>query len=91
MNTYRVPELEEVYNAVETELEEWSKESTYDAYFRDAKKRALHQFFTPPALSVYMAHLLYKDATVEHCTILDPTCGDGNLLVASYYLFIYKA
>ncbi len=48
------------------------------------KQRALARFFTPAELASLLARRLvgYMPTTRGSCRILDPACGDGNLLVA---------
>ena len=43
------------------------------------ERRELNAFFTPPELTIKM---IEKFDTLENKTILDPTCGSGNLLAA---------
>lgn len=43
------------------------------------ERRELDAFFTPPELTIKM---IEKFESIENKTILDPTCGTGNLLAA---------
>lgn len=43
------------------------------------ERKELDAIFTPPELTIQM---IEKLDTIENKTILDPTCGTGNLLVA---------
>jgi type I restriction-modification system DNA methylase subunit len=74
--------LKEVLLATENELQKWNY-----TFNNIAKKRALSQFYTPPELSINMADELFRNITSIK-PLLDPTCGDGNLLAASYYYLV---
>lgn len=43
------------------------------------ERKELDAFFTPPELTIKM---IEKFESIENKTILDPTCGTGNLLAA---------
>lgn len=43
------------------------------------ERRKLDAFFTPPEITIKM---IEKFESIENKTILDPTCGTGNLLAA---------
>lgn len=43
------------------------------------ERKELNAIFTPPELTIQM---IEKFDSIENKTILDPTCGTGNLLVA---------
>ena len=45
------------------------------------ERRALDAFFTPPQLTIQMIEKFSCDS-LKGQTILDPTCGSGNLLAA---------
>lgn len=45
------------------------------------ERRALDAFFTPPQLTIQMIEKFNCDS-LKGQTILDPTCGSGNLLAA---------
>lgn len=45
------------------------------------ERRALDAFFTPPQLTIQMIEKFNCDS-LKGKTILDPTCGSGNLLAA---------
>lgn len=63
--------------AIYTEYKNWF-ESAYGNKTLE-ERRALNAFFTPPELTIQM---LEKFESIENKTILDPTCGTGNLLAA---------
>lgn len=70
-------------------LTDTQKQTILDEFnnFKDAEfegkskkeKQALGQFFTPPELSIRM---IEKFDSITDKTILDPACGNGNLLAA---------
>lgn len=43
------------------------------------ERRELDAFFTPPEITIKM---IERFSSIENKTILDPTCGTGNLLAA---------
>src|SRR5712692_3552755 len=51
----------------------------------EAQRRARGQYATPPALVEQMLDWVgYSvEADLEHATLLDPSCGSGNFLVAA--------
>ena len=66
-----------IKKAIKTEYENWFNEQYGDKTLEERK--TLGAFFTPPELTIKM---IEKFDTIEGKTILDPTCGTGNLLVA---------
>lgn len=70
-------------------ISEEAKQKIKDEYnsFKDIQyagktleeRRELDAFFTPPELTIKM---IEKFESIENKTILDPTCGTGNLLAA---------
>ena len=60
-----------------------SKEFMSDLYegLDDEKRVALGQFYTPAKICIQMIEK-YDCETLSGKTILDPTCGSGNLLIA---------
>lgn len=70
-------------------ISEETKQKIKDEYnsFKDIQyagktleeRRELDAFFTPPELTIKM---IEKFESIENKTILDPTCGTGNLLAA---------
>lgn len=68
---------EDAKAAIQAECDAW-KDSQYAG--KDKKERQeLGQFFTPPVLTIKM---LEKFDSLEDKDILDPACGNGNLLAA---------
>ena len=67
----------EIKNQIKTEYKEWF-ESQYGNKSLEERKK-LGAFFTPPELTIRM---IEKFDSIENKTILDPTCGTGNLLAA---------
>lgn len=59
------------------EYNEWFNSQYGDKSLEERRK--LGAFFTPPELTIKM---IEKFETIEGKTILDPTCGTGNLLAA---------
>lgn len=59
------------------EYKEWFNQQYGDKTLEERKK--LEAFFTPPELSIMM---IEQFDSIENKTILDPTCGSGNLLAA---------
>lgn len=68
---------EEVKNKIKREYEEWFNTQYGDKSLDERRK--LGAFFTPPELTIKM---IEKLESFENKTILDPTCGTGNLLAA---------
>ena len=62
---------------IKIEYETWFNEQYGDKSLEERRK--LGAFFTPPELTIKM---IEKFETLENKTILDPTCGTGNLLAA---------
>lgn len=70
-------------------ISEETKQKIKDEYnsFKDIQyagkileeRKELDAFFTPPELTIKM---IEKFESIENKTILDPTCGTGNLLAA---------
>ena len=67
----------EIKEKIKCEYENWFNEQ-YGSKTLD-ERRKLGAFFTPPELTIKM---IEKFETIENKTILDPTCGTGNLLAA---------
>ena len=59
------------------EYNEWFNQQYGDKTLEERKK--LDAFFTPPELTIMM---IEQFDSIENKTILDPTCGSGNLLAA---------
>ena len=59
------------------EHNEWFNQQYGDKTLEERKE--LDAFFTPPELSIMM---IEQFDSIENKTILDPTCGSGNLLAA---------
>lgn len=59
------------------EYNEWFNQQYGDKTLEERKK--LDAFFTPPELTIMM---IEQFDSLENKTILDPTCGSGNLLAA---------
>lgn len=57
------------------EYNEWFNQQYGDKSLEERKK--LDAFFTPPELTIMM---IEQFDSIENKTILDPTCGSGNLL-----------
>ena len=68
---------EKVKNKIKREYEEWFNTQYGDKSLDERRK--LGAFFTPPELTIKM---IEKFESFENKTILDPTCGTGNLLAA---------
>ena len=68
---------DEIKEKIKCEYENWFNEQ-YGSKTLD-ERRKLGAFFTPPELTIKM---IEKFETIENKTILDPTCGTGNLLAA---------
>ena len=66
---------EEIKNKIKEEYNEWFN-SQYGSKTLE-ERRELGAFFTPPELTIKM---IEKFNSIENKTILDPTCGTGNLL-----------
>lgn len=64
-------------NNIRNEYKEWFNHAYGDKSLEERKK--LGAFFTPPEITIKM---IEKFDTLENKTILDPTCGSGNLLAA---------
>ena len=62
---------------IKNEYETWFNEQYGNKSLEERRK--LGAFFTPPDLTIKM---IEKFETLENKTILDPTCGTGNLLAA---------
>ena len=62
---------------IKTEYHNWF-ESAYGNKSLE-ERRELDAFFTPPELTIQM---IERFESIENKTILDPTCGTGNLLAA---------
>ena len=62
---------------IKNEYETWFNEQYGNKSLEERRK--LGAFFTPPELTIKM---IEKFETLENKTILDPTCGTGNLLAA---------
>lgn len=62
---------------IKIEYETWFNEQYGNKSLEERRK--LGAFFTPPELTIKM---IEKFHTLENKTILDPTCGTGNLLAA---------
>lgn len=56
---------------------EWFNQQYGEKTLEERKK--LEAFFTPPELTIMM---IEQFDSIENKTILDPTCGSGNLLAA---------
>lgn len=58
------------------------KKTLYEGLPTD-KRKALGQFYTPAKVIIMMLEKAYDDSitTLAGKTILDPTCGSGNLLI----------
>lgn len=68
---------EEIKQKIIDEYNEWFNSQYGDKSLEERRK--LGAFFTPPELTIKM---IEKFETIEDKTILDPTCGTGNLLAA---------
>ena len=66
---------EEIKNKIKEEYNEWFNSQYGDKTLEE--RRELGAFFTPPELTIKM---IEKFNTLSGKTILDPTCGTGNLL-----------
>ena len=66
---------EEIKQKIIDEYNEWFNSQYGDKSLEERRK--LGAFFTPPELTIKM---IEKFETIEGKTILDPTCGTGNLL-----------
>lgn len=67
----------DIKNKIKEEYEEWFNNQYGNKSLEERRK--LGAFFTPPELTIRM---IEKFPSLEGKTILDPTCGTGNLLVA---------
>ena len=67
----------EIKENIKIEYETWFNEQYGNKSLEERRK--LGAFFTPPELTIKM---IEKFETLENKTILDPTCGTGNLLAA---------
>lgn len=67
----------EIKENIKNEYETWFNEQYGNKSLEERRK--LGAFFTPPELTIKM---IEKFETLENKTILDPTCGTGNLLAA---------
>lgn len=70
---------EEIKNKISEEYTSF-KEDLYAGKSLEERKE-LDQFFTPPELTIQMIEKMDCES-LENRTILDPTCGSGNLLIA---------
>ena len=68
---------EEIKQKIIDEYNDWFNGQYGDKSLEERRK--LGAFFTPPELTIKM---IEKFETIENKTILDPTCGTGNLLAA---------
>ena len=68
---------EDIKQKIIDEYNEWFNSQYGDKSLEERRK--LGAFFTPPELTIKM---IEKFETIEGKTILDPTCGTGNLLAA---------
>ena len=68
---------DEIKEKIKCEYENWFNEQYGSKTLEERRK--LGAFFTPPELTIKM---IEKFETIENKTILDPTCGTGNLLAA---------
>lgn len=68
---------EQQKEAITKEYNSWFDRTYGNKTLEERKK--LGAFFTPPELTIKM---IEKFESIENKTILDPTCGSGNLLVA---------
>ena len=68
---------DEIKERIKSEYENWFNEQYGNKSLEERRK--LGAFFTPPELTIKM---IEKFETIENKTILDPTCGTGNLLAA---------
>ena len=66
---------EEIKNKIKEEYNEWFNSQYGDKTLEE--RRELGAFFTPRELTIKM---IEKINTLSGKTILDPTCGTGNLL-----------
>lgn len=66
-----------VKETIKIEYETWFNEQYGNKSLEERRK--LGAFFTPPELTIKM---IEKFETLKNKTILDPTCGTGNLLAA---------
>ena len=64
-------------SAIIEEYNSWT-DKQYGAKTLEERKE-LNAIFTPPELTIQM---IEKFDSIENKTILDPTCGTGNLLIA---------
>ena len=69
----------DIIKAIEKEYTAF-KDEMYAGKTKDERQK-MGQFFTPPAISVKML----ENFPDTNGTIIDPTCGAGNLLVAAYF------
>lgn len=53
----------------------------YERVIPESERLALGQYYTPPEIIELITHLTVRDST---CKVLDPACGSGGFLVASY-------
>ena len=65
----------EIKEKIKTEYTEWFNSQYGEKTLEERRK--LGAFFTPPELTIKM---IEKFDSIENKTILDPTCGTGNLL-----------
>ena len=68
---------EEIKQKIKTEYEDWFNKQYGDKSLEE--RRELGAFFTPPELTIKM---IEQFDSIKNKTILDPTCGAGNLLAA---------
>lgn len=76
--------LQEIKDKIKKESEDFLKE--YDQYAGNSKEKRdeLGQFYTPPELTSQMLEMF--DCTIEEFankSIMDPTCGSGNLIMGA--------
>ena len=69
----------DIIKAIEKEYTAF-KDEMYAGKSKEERQK-MGQFFTPPAISVRML----ENFSDNKGTIIDPTCGAGNLLVAAYF------
>lgn len=68
---------EQTKQLIINDYNEWFNQQYGDKTIEERKE--LDAFFTPPELTIKMIEQL---DSIENKTILDPTCGSGNLLAA---------
>ncbi len=74
-------------------LEEYAKENdpfgeTYAKFVSFELRKALGEFYTPPAPTKYLRKRALETSRVKEPTILDPTCGAGVFLMTSLRAFL---